>query len=292
MITHSAGGQRPCGRALEPAAARHADDRARRPSRRTGRRWKTRMPRRTLAQDAVRPAPRTAARLDFSSRRSRRPKPPPPGVAISNLLARLDARARSSRRSVSEPPVARTDAVDARPTRLRRPRDRKARCADDWTGSPPSSPRGTRCGAPARRRRGARPRRPSRRGSRTRAAAPGTAFSSTSGSVSRELVMCVCTPLAPSKSGAGARAAGDRLVVLVAFVAEREVVHRALRRGLQAERAVQRVDDALRRLDVAGDHGSGQRPGRASSRGGTTIVSGRRQPALSGIGSSISVRNT
>jgi len=32
--------------------------------------------------------------------------------------------------------------------------------------------------------------------------------------------------------------------------------------------------------------------GSSSEPGGTTIVSGRRQPALSGIGSSISVRNT
>jgi len=32
--------------------------------------------------------------------------------------------------------------------------------------------------------------------------------------------------------------------------------------------------------------------GSSSDRGGTTIASGRRQPALSGIGSAISVRNT
>ena len=65
--------------------------------------------------------------------------------------------------------------------------------------------------------------------------------------------MCVCTPLAPSKPGPGAGPACDRLVVLVARGAEREVVHRALRGGLQPERAVQRVDDALRGFDVAGD---------------------------------------
>jgi len=48
-------------------------------------------------------------------------------------------------------------------------------------------------------------------------------------------------------------AAGNRLVVLVARGAKREVVHRALGSGLQPERAVQRVDDALRGFDVAGN---------------------------------------
>src|ERR1700682_6353056 len=41
--------------------------------------------------------------------------------------------------------------------------------------------------------------------------------------------------------GSRARAAGDRLVVLVGFVAEGEVVHRALRRGERAEGTVERV---------------------------------------------------
>ncbi len=51
----------------------------------------------------------------------------------------------------------------------------------------------------------------------------------------------------------GAGAARDRLVVLVRVVAEREVVHRPLRGRQHAERAVQRVGDRLRRLDVARD---------------------------------------
>src|SRR6185503_17815670 len=49
----------------------------------------------------------------------------------------------------------------------------------------------------------------------------------------------------------GARAAGDRLVVLIAVVAEREIVHGPLRGGEHAERAVERVGDALRSLHVA-----------------------------------------
>ena len=61
----------------------------------------------------------------------------------------------------------------------------------------------------------------------------------------------------PSKSGPAPGAAADGLVVLVAIVAEGEVVHRALRRGQHPERAVQRVGDALRGLDVAGDHRGG-----------------------------------
>ena len=47
--------------------------------------------------------------------------------------------------------------------------------------------------------------------------------------------------------------AGDRLVVLVALVAEGEIVHRALRGGERAQRAVERVGDCLRSLDIARD---------------------------------------
>src|SRR5918999_2933531 len=50
---------------------------------------------------------------------------------------------------------------------------------------------------------------------------------------------------------ARARAAADGFVILVRVIAEGEVVHRALRRTHHAERAVQRVGDALRGLDIA-----------------------------------------
>ena len=51
-----------------------------------------------------------------------------------------------------------------------------------------------------------------------------------------------------------AGAARDRLVVLVGLVAEGEVVHRALAGCHEAQRAVQRVGDAGRGLDVARHH--------------------------------------
>ena len=54
--------------------------------------------------------------------------------------------------------------------------------------------------------------------------------------------------------GSGARATGDRLVVLVTLVAESEVVHRSLRGRLHAQRAVERVNDTLGGLYVAGCH--------------------------------------
>ena len=57
------------------------------------------------------------------------------------------------------------------------------------------------------------------------------------------------------ETAACAGATGNRLVVLHAIVAERQVVHRALGIGHDAERAVQRVGHALRRFDIAGDHG-------------------------------------
>ncbi len=59
------------------------------------------------------------------------------------------------------------------------------------------------------------------------------------------------------EAGAGPRAASDRLVVLVAVVAEREIVHGALRGREHAKGAVERIGDALRGLDVAGDHRRG-----------------------------------
>ena len=55
--------------------------------------------------------------------------------------------------------------------------------------------------------------------------------------------------------GAGASSAADGLVILHLVIAEGEVVHRALRRGHHAERAVQGIGDDLRRLDVAGNDG-------------------------------------
>ena len=51
----------------------------------------------------------------------------------------------------------------------------------------------------------------------------------------------------------GTGAAGNRFVVLMAGVAEGEIVHRALAGGHHAERAVERVGDAGRGLDIAGD---------------------------------------
>ena len=52
---------------------------------------------------------------------------------------------------------------------------------------------------------------------------------------------------------AGRRAGADRLVILVLFVAEGQVVHRALRIGERAHGAEHRVGDVLRGLDIAGD---------------------------------------
>ena len=73
----------------------------------------------------------------------------------------------------------------------------------------------------------------------------GKRHSSTSGSVRRELVMWVCTTLDAVESRARAGAARDRLVVLVRVVAEREIVHRALRRREHAQRAVERIGHDL-----------------------------------------------
>src|SRR5205814_1643146 len=53
--------------------------------------------------------------------------------------------------------------------------------------------------------------------------------------------------------------AGDGLVVLVAIVAEGEVVHGALRGRHDAECAIERIGDALGRLYVAGDRRRGRR---------------------------------
>ena len=80
-----------------------------------------------------------------------------------------------------------------------------------------------------------------------------------SGSVRRELVMWVWTASAAVEAGAvgedtGRRARADRLVVLIAVVAEGEVVHRALRRSERSQRPEQAVGDGLRGLDIARHH--------------------------------------
>ena len=54
-----------------------------------------------------------------------------------------------------------------------------------------------------------------------------------------------------------ARAARDRLVILVALVAEREIVHRPLARRKAARRSEQRVGDDLAGLDIPGDDRGG-----------------------------------
>ena len=56
-------------------------------------------------------------------------------------------------------------------------------------------------------------------------------------------------------------ATADGFVVLHIVIAEREVIHRALRGGKGAQCAIQRIGHALRRLDIAGNYGS--RIGRA-----------------------------
>ncbi len=99
-----------------------------------------------------------------------------------------------------------------------------------------------------------RPAPPLPRRMRNSSTSTGKRNSSTSGSVRRELVMWVCTASVPSKSRPGAGAAGDRLIILVPVVAEGEVVHRALRRRHHPHGAIERVGDALRGLDIAGDH--------------------------------------
>ena len=68
----------------------------------------------------------------------------------------------------------------------------------------------------------------------------------------------------PVRAGPGA--AAERLVVLVAVVAEGEVVHRALARRGRAERAEQRGRHRLRGLHVAGRHGGGARGRQHASR--------------------------
>jgi hypothetical protein len=89
----------------------------------------------------------------------------------------------------------------------------------------------------------------------------------------------------------GARSAGDRLVVLVARVAEGEVVHRPLRPRHRAQRAEQRVGHHLAGLDIPGHHGGGRLRAQHRPFG---HHHGQRAQASSFIGtaSSISVRTT
>jgi hypothetical protein len=103
--------------------------------------------------------------------------------------------------------------------------------------------------------------------------------------------MWVCTTLVPSKPFARAAAAGDRLVVLVPGVAEGEVVHRALARRHHASAPYSVLVDAGRGLDVARHH-RGRRMRVQHAAVGMITFSGFRQPALSGMSSLTSVRNT
>ena len=59
----------------------------------------------------------------------------------------------------------------------------------------------------------------------------------------------------PVMAGARARAAGDGLIILIVAAAEREVVHRPLRRRQPAGRREQGVGDNLAGLDVTRNHG-------------------------------------
>ena len=60
------------------------------------------------------------------------------------------------------------------------------------------------------------------------------------------------------KAGTRRRAGADRLVILVARIAEIEIVHGALRRRHRAERTEQAIGHLLRGLDIAGDHRGGK----------------------------------
>ena len=137
------------------------------------------------------------------------PERPGPARAEAAAARRLDhehvARAHVAPCSVapnsSRVPSLALDPVAAAARPASRPRRRTARTRRGWRASRPSSARGSARGARRRRRRDAGrapplPRRIANASSRT-----GKRHSSTSGSVSRELVMCVCTALAPSKSG-------------------------------------------------------------------------------------------
>ena len=59
------------------------------------------------------------------------------------------------------------------------------------------------------------------------------------------------------KAGPRRRARTDRLVILVARIAEIEIVHGALRRRHGAERTEQAIGHFLRGLDIAGDDRGG-----------------------------------
>ncbi len=183
------------------------------------------------------------------------PNPPPPGVSITNTSPGLHRRLRTSRRTRR----ARRCRSVGRSTQLRptRPAGRRPTpngATRRWLASitavigsrnrtrrtPPSPPRcaaGAAAAAADRERLEAHRKAPLEH---LRIGQPRI------GHVRLHRARAV-------EIGTGARAARDRLVVLVPGVAEREVVHRALRGREHAERAVQRIGDRLRRLDVARD---------------------------------------
>ena len=93
----------------------------------------------------------------------------------------------------------------------------------------------------------------------------GKRCSSTSGSVRREFVMWVCTAGSAVEARAGRSAGADRLVILMALIAEGQVVHRALRRRQRTERREQAIRHRLAGLDIAGNDRRRIAPATASS---------------------------
>ncbi len=85
------------------------------------------------------------------------------------------------------------------------------------------------------------------------------------------------------RCGPAPRAARDGLVVLVARVAEGEVVHGALAGGQHAQRAVQRVDHTHMEVSTLPATTEAGGRGRSMEPSGTMMRMGLRQPAFMGI---------